>query len=103
MICPACGSINRDDARLCKECGIRLSGRAMRPVDAAQEKKYFRVGLVAAVILAAILIFVISTISCTCGGCNNAGEDFVNDNVDGEWSAIEVVSETDTSGSDMLA
>lgn len=101
MICPTCGTVNRDDARTCKECGIRLTGRNMRPADAAKEKKYLRVGALTAgvVLLLAILLFSAMCKACNCGGCNcgsnGGGENAINDNVEGDWSAIESVSGAD--------
>lgn len=70
----------------------------MRPADAEQEKKYLRVGAAVGALLVTVLVLLLISISCTCGGCSGCGggdESFVNSNVEGEWSAVEGVSSGD--------
>lgn len=68
----------------------------MRPADAEQEKKYLRVGAAVGALLMTVLVLLLISISCTCGGCGGNDESYVNSNVEGEWSAVEGVSNSDT-------
>lgn len=109
MICPCCDTINKDDAKVCRNCGIRLTGRRARPEDEEREKKYLKVGIAAALGILFLLIFVISMSSCICSGCHNenAGENVITDEVGGEYfddtavSGTDLVSGADVSGSDV--
>ncbi len=108
MICPCCDTINKDDAKVCRNCGIRLTGRRARPEDEEREKKYLKVGIAAALAILFLLIFVISMSSCICSGCHNenAGENVITDEVGGEYfddtaASADPVSGADVSGTDV--
>ena len=100
MICPKCDAVNRDNAKVCQNCGIRLSGTSMRPGAQKTEKRYLAVGTAVALIIVMLLILLLWSFSCVCSGCHNAGEDAINED-DGDWSAEEVVSYTEVSGGDI--
>ena len=96
MICPRCDTVNRDNAEVCSKCGIRLAGTPMRPGAQKTEKRYLAVGTAIAVALALTLALLLWSFSCVCSGCHNAGQDDVNQNVDGEnWAGMEATTETD--------
>ncbi len=102
MICPCCDTINNDEAKKCRNCGIRLTGRRARPEDEEREKHYLKVGIAAAAIIALILTVMITLTSCICSGCveKNAGENVINEDVGGEYF-VETASYSDISGSDV--
>ena len=108
MICPCCDTINNDDAKVCRSCGIRLTGRKARPEDEEREKKYLKAGIATVLVFALFLTIIISLSSCICSGCTkkNAGEDVINDDVGGDYyddtaSGTDVLSYTDVSGADV--
>ncbi len=108
MICPYCDTINHDEVETCRNCGIRLNSSKVRPEDVQREKKYLRVGIAAAAFIIFFLVFVITLSSCICSGCvkENAGENVINEEVDGSYfddtaSDTDLVSGADTSGSDV--
>lgn len=102
MICPCCDTINNDEAKKCRNCGIRLTGRRARPEDEEREKQYLKVGIAAAAVIALILTIMITLTSCICSGCikENAGENVINDDVGGAYFD-DTASYTDISGSDI--
>ena len=109
MICPCCDTINNDDAKVCRNCGIRLTGRKARPEDIEREKKYLKVGIATVAALALFLGIIIGLSSCICSGCNteNAGENVITDDVGGDYfdetaSDSDVISGTDVSGGDVV-
>ncbi len=109
MICPCCDTINNDEAKVCRNCGIRLTGRRARPEDEEREKKYLMTGIATVVAAIAFLVLVFTLSSCICSGCNageNAGENVITDEVGGEYfddtvSAADVLSGSDVSGADV--
>ena len=109
MICPCCDTINNDEAKVCRNCGIRLTGRKARPEDVERENKYLKVGVAAVAAIALFLTIFIGLSSCICKGCveENAGENAINENVEGSYfdetassSDYLDVSYTDLSGTD---
>ena len=101
MICPNCEAINKDNAHICRQCGIRLSGRMMRSGADRAEKRYLKAGAAAALAILAAIILLITAFSCICGGCQgNADETHINDNVGGEWAGV-ITSGGDVSGGDV--
>ena len=102
MICPCCDTINNDDAKVCRNCGIRLTGRRARPEDEEREKKYLKVGIATVAAFALFLTVIITLSSCICSGCvrEEAGENVITDEVGGEYFD-ESVSYSDVSGSDV--
>ena len=103
MICPCCDTINQDEAKVCRNCGIRLTGRKARPEDIERENKYLKVGVAAVAALVLFLTLFIGLSSCICSGCvkENAGENAINENVEGTYFD-DTVSESDyTSGADL--
>lgn len=110
MICPYCDTINHDEAKSCRNCGIRLTGRKARPEDDDREKKYLRIGIATVAAIALFLTLMITLSSCICSGCvkENAGEDVINEEVDGAYfeeiiSESDFVSGGDVSGTDVSA
>ena len=110
MICPCCDTINNDEAKVCRNCGIRLTGRRARPEDEEREKKYLKVGIATVAAIALFMTLVISLSSCICSGCNNenAGENVITDEVGGDYfddtaSGSDLISGSDISGSDVSA
>lgn len=102
MICPKCDAVNKDNAKVCQNCGIRLSGTSMRPGAQKTERRYLAVGTALALIIAMLLILILWSFSCACNSCHNAGEDAINEG-EGDWSAEEVVSDSAVSGGDISA
>ena len=108
MICPCCDTINNDEAKVCRNCGIRLTGRKARPEDVEREKKYLAVGIAAVAAIALFLTVFIGLSSCICSGCvkENAGENVINEEVGGAYfddtvSQSDYLSDTDLSGTDV--
>ena len=110
MICPCCDTINKDEAKVCRNCGIRLTGRRARPEDEEREKKYLKAGVAAVAAIALFLTVFITLSSCICSGCvkENAGENAINEEVDGTYFDDTVssgdylnTSGTDLSGTDV--
>ncbi|MBE6760472.1 MAG: hypothetical protein E7554_10400 [Ruminococcaceae bacterium] len=105
MICPCCDTINKDEAKVCRSCGIRLTGRKARPEDEEREKKYLTVGIITVIAAVLFLTVFISLSSCICSGCveENAGENVITDEVGGDYfddtasSGDLLISYTDTS------
>ncbi|MBQ9993650.1 MAG: zinc ribbon domain-containing protein [Clostridia bacterium] len=100
MICPSCGTINKDTAKICRECHLHLAGRGMRPEDKKKERKYLIIGGIAVAIIMAMFIMFMSLLCTACGdSCSNGGENAINEQVEGEWDSISggdvVVSSTD--------
>lgn len=103
MICPCCDTINKDDAKVCKNCGIRLAGRKARPESQEQEKRYLKAGAAAVGVIALVLILVIVLTARICSGCEgNAGEEAIKDDVGGSYFA-ESGTDVDTSGADVVS
>ena len=100
MICPRCDTVNKDNAATCVKCGIRLAGTPMRPGAQKTEKRYLAVGSAIAIIIALVLMLLLWSFSCICSGCHNAGQDDINQNVDGDWAGMEATSDADVSGAD---
>ena len=95
MICPKCDAINKDNAHVCQNCGIRLSGTAMRPGAKKTERRYLAVGTALALVIVLLLVLMITSFSCVCSGCHNGDEDDINTNVAGDdWAGDELVSES---------
>jgi len=107
MICPCCDTINNDEAKKCRNCGIRLTGRRARPEDEERERQYLKVGIAAAAVIVLVLTVMITLTSCICSGCveKNAGQDIINDEVDGAYfddtASYSDISYSDVSGSDV--
>ena len=75
----------------------------MRPGAQKTEKRYLAVGTAVALIITLALVLLLWSFSCVCSGCRNAGQDDVNQNVDGDdWAGQEAVSE-DVSGADFVS
>jgi|GEM_PF-1677951 len=108
MICPCCDTINNDEAKKCRNCGIRLTGRRARPEDEEREKQYLRMGVAAVAVIALVLTVLITLTSCICSGCvkENASENVINDDVDGVYfddtASYSDISGSDISGSDII-
>lgn len=100
MICPKCDAVNKDNARVCQNCGIRLAGTPMRPGAQKTERRYLAVGTAVALIAVMLFILLLWSFSCACNGCHSAGENAVNED-DGDWSAEVVVSDSSVSGGDL--
>jgi len=102
MICPFCDTINNDEAKVCRNCSMRLTGRRARPEDEEREKKYLKVGVATVAALALFLAVVIGLSSCICSGCHdeNAGENVITDEVGGDYFD-ETASSTDVSAADV--
>lgn len=106
MICPCCDTINKDDAKVCRSCGIRLTGRRSRPEDEERERKYLKAGIGAVAVIAVVLTIVISLLAGIGSGCEtNAGQSAINDDVEGTYDDIgSGVSGADAlSGSDAVS
>ena len=107
MLCPRCNSVNKDTAKVCRECGLRLAGLRITPEARKKEKKYLAVGLLAFIAIVIALVLFINALSCiagssgcaACSGCG--GKETVNENVEGDWSA-EIVSEADVTPTDVV-
>lgn len=101
VICPRCDTVNKDNAATCSNCGIRLAGTPMRPGAQKTEKRYLAVGTAVAIIVLMVIVLMLWSFSCICSGCHNAGQDDINQNVDGEdWAGMEATSDADVSGAD---
>lgn len=88
MICPNCSNINKDDARECRVCGMRINAKNVRPESKEKEKKYLLAGIAALLVILITVTFVTCSVSCICGGCEEqGGEEHINENVDGDWDA----------------
>lgn len=88
MICPNCSNINKDDARECRVCGMRINAKNVRPESKEKEKKYLIAGVAALIAILVAITMLTCSISCICGGCEEqGGEEDINENVDGDWSA----------------
>ena len=103
MLCPRCNTVNKDNAKVCRECNLRLAGLRVTPEAQKKEKKYLTAGVLAFIAIIIVLVLFINAISCIagssgCTGCN--GKETVNENVEGDWSA-EVVSEADVTPTDI--
>ncbi len=109
MICPRCDTINRDEAKNCRSCGFSLEGRKARPDDIERENKYLKAGIAAVAAILLFLILFIGLSSCICSGCvkENAGENAINEEVDGSYfddtvSESDYLSGSDLSGTDVM-
>ena len=106
MLCPRCNAVNKDTAKVCRECNLRLAGLRVTPEAQKKEKKYLAAGVLAFIAIIVVLVLIINAISCiagssgcsACTGCNS--KEVVNENVEGDWSA-EVVSEADVTPTDI--
>lgn len=67
----------------------------MRPGAQKTENRYLAVGAAIVIILVLVLTLVLWSFSCICSGCHNAGEDDINQNVDGDWAGMEATSDAD--------
>ncbi len=99
MLCPRCSAINKDTARQCRECGARLTGVRISPEAKKTESKYLISGIVAFIGIVLVVVLLITSISCIActDGCASCGgdENYINENVEGDWDAI-AVSPSDT-------
>lgn len=108
MICPKCDAVNKDNAHVCQNCGIRLSGTAMRPGAKKTERRYLAVGTALAIVIIMLLALILTSFSCICSGCHNGDENDINTNVAGDdWAGDELTSDSsigwdDVSNSDNI-
>lgn len=99
MLCPRCNTVNKDNAMQCRECGTRLANIRTTREASVTEGKYLIAGIVSFIAIILILVLIISSVSCIVGdSCKNAGEDYINESVDGDWSA-----EIPVSGGDVVS
>lgn len=98
--------MNPNNTALCRGCGARLARQQVAPRDSETEKKYVIVGAITIVVAIVLLVLIIWSISCSCSNCSACAQDAdnfaVNDSVDGEWGAWDVVS-GGISGSDYVS
>ena len=97
MLCPRCNTINKDNAMQCRECGTRLANIRVTKEASVTESKYLIAGIVSVIAILLVIVLLISSVSCIVGdSCSNAGEDYINESVEGDWSAELPVSGSDT-------